>query len=354
MPSVQPPAKILVTGANGYVGLWVVRLLLQRGFAVRGAVRTAEKGAALVKLLQYKEGERARAFEYVAVGDIDKDSAFDEAVKGVDAVIHTASPVVMSPEKPSDVIDPAVKGTQGILESILQYGQTVKRVVVTSSVVAVWSDVTAPRTFDENDWNDASVDELKAQGDNASGLLVYCASKVLAERDRLAAWDFFKTHKGDLPADLTTICPSMVIGPVADDPASPSLLTFSMKTWWDGVFGEEQTADSYVANGMSFVDVRDVAEAHVRAIETEEAGGERLLATSDAYVMQDWLDAARELVSTPSGIAKGNPGAGKAVAHLRLYNNEKAMRILKLQFKRLPETCKDTLEDFEQRGWLKA
>jgi len=72
MPAIQPPSKVLVTGANGYIGLWVVRVLLQRGYSVRGTVRTAQKGEALAELLQRKEGERANAFEYVAVENIDK------------------------------------------------------------------------------------------------------------------------------------------------------------------------------------------------------------------------------------------------------------------------------------------
>lgn len=70
MPAISPPAKVLVTGANGFVGIWVVRLLLQYGYSVRGAVRSAAKGEILKRTLVNKEGDRATDFEYVVVSDI--------------------------------------------------------------------------------------------------------------------------------------------------------------------------------------------------------------------------------------------------------------------------------------------
>lgn len=349
MPPVQAPAKVLVTGANGYIGLWVVRILLRRGFAVRGAVRTGDKGDALVELLRRKEGDRAHDFEYVVVGDIDKEGAFDDAVKGVDAVIHTASPVKLDPERPSDVIEPAVKGTQGILDSILKHGPTVRRVVITSSTAAVASWPEKPTVFDESAWNDVALEMLQSKGDSASGLVVYCSSKVLAER---AAWNLFAEHKHELKADLTVICPTMVFGPLPDDPPTPAGMTHSMTVLWSGIFGPNQQPESYITSGNNFVDVRDVAEMHVRAIELEDAGGARIIANSQPYVMQDWLDAAHELTPPVPNVPCGIPGAGSSVRHVRILANEKAKRLLGIRFKTIQETCTDTFEDFRKRGWL--
>jgi nucleoside-diphosphate-sugar epimerase len=88
MVAISPPAKVLVTGANGYLATWVVKKYLEAGYSVRGTVRSLSRSAFLVdKFANY--GDR---FELVAVEDITKDGAFDEAVKGVDAIAHTASP----------------------------------------------------------------------------------------------------------------------------------------------------------------------------------------------------------------------------------------------------------------------
>ena len=88
MVAVSSPAKVLVTGANGYLAVWIVKKFLEAGYFVRGTVRSLSKSAFLKE--QFAEyGER---FELVAVEDITKDGAFDEAVKGVDAIAHTASP----------------------------------------------------------------------------------------------------------------------------------------------------------------------------------------------------------------------------------------------------------------------
>ena len=99
MVAVSPPAKVLVTGANGYLATWVVKKYLEAGYSVRGTVRSLSKSAFLNdKFARY--GDR---FELVVVEDITKDGAFDEAVKGVDAIAHTASPVEINPTNPDGI-----------------------------------------------------------------------------------------------------------------------------------------------------------------------------------------------------------------------------------------------------------
>jgi nucleoside-diphosphate-sugar epimerase len=96
MVAISPPAKVLVTGANGYLATWVVKKYLEAGYSVRGTVRSLSKSA----FLNDKFGHYGDRFELVVVEDITKDGAFDEAVKGIDAIAHTASPVHFNITKP--------------------------------------------------------------------------------------------------------------------------------------------------------------------------------------------------------------------------------------------------------------
>jgi nucleoside-diphosphate-sugar epimerase len=226
MVAVSAPAKVLVTGANGYLAVWVVKKYLEAGYTVRGTVRSLSKSAFLTdKFSDY--GDR---FELVVVDDITKGGAFDEAVKGVDVIAHTASPFHYKATNPdgvlplfffselwtfllnkpySDLIIPAVKGTMSILNSALKYGDTVKRFVLTSSCVAILESSTVPRFFTESDWNNAAVEAVKTQGSAAGPYTLYMASKTLAEK---AAWEFVAEHKSEISWDLVSMNPAYIFG----------------------------------------------------------------------------------------------------------------------------------------------
>jgi len=226
MVAVSSPAKVLVTGANGYLAVWVVKKYLEAGYSVRGTVRSLSKSTFLTeKFSNY--GDR---FELVAVEDITKDGAFDEAVKGVDVIAHTASPFHFKATDPngmsslsyqkarvffllkrvhSDIIIPAVRGTTSILNSALKHGSNVKRFVLTSSAVAVREPTTVPRAFAESDWNNADVEAVKTKGSAAGPAVMYMASKALAEK---AAWEFVAAHKSEISWDLVAINPPYIFG----------------------------------------------------------------------------------------------------------------------------------------------
>ena len=225
MVGISPPAKVLVTGANGYLATWVVKKYLEAGYSVRGTVRSLTKSAFLTdKFAQY--GHR---FELVVVEDITKDGAFDEAVNGVDAIAHTASPFNFNTSNPdgmpncfrmtilsvvdgqtfSDLIIPAVQGTKTILNSALKHGTTLKRVIFTSSCVAAFEVTTVPRVFNESSWNEAAVEAVKTKGSAAGPFIIYCASKTLAEK---AAWEFVAAHNSEISWDLTVVNPSIIFG----------------------------------------------------------------------------------------------------------------------------------------------
>ena len=225
MVAVSSPAKVLVTGANGYLAVWVVKKYLEAGYSVRGTVRSLSKSTFLTE----KFSNHGDQFELVVVEDITKDGAFDEAVKGVDVIAHTASPFHFKATSPDgmsfhsyqksrpplpnaihpDIITPAVRGTTSILNSALKHGSNVKRLVLTSSVVAVREPTAVPRAFTESDWNNADVEAVKTKGAAAGPVAMYMASKSLAEK---AAWEFIAAHKSEISWDLVAINPPYIFG----------------------------------------------------------------------------------------------------------------------------------------------
>ncbi|KAH7096854.1 D-lactaldehyde dehydrogenase [Auriculariales sp. MPI-PUGE-AT-0066] len=281
MPAVPPPAKVLVTGASGFLAAHVVKALLARGYTVRGTVRSHAKGEYLAKLF---EKDYPGAFEFVIVRDIAQPGAFDEAVIGVDAVAHTASPVEWaSPEDPPEkLIKPAVEGTLFALRSAATRGTNVKRVVVTASYASILEPHDGPYEYSEEDWNDFSVKEAETRGKATTAVHKYRASKTLAER---AVWNFLTTDK---PAfDAVTINPPFIYGPIIHDIGSIEQLNLSTMQLWQQFVRTDLTPEvtsTYLGN---HIDVRDVAEAHVDAIAREDLAGRRLVIGCGPIAPQD-------------------------------------------------------------------
>ncbi|KAG8937756.1 methylglyoxal reductase (NADPH-dependent) gre2 [Tulasnella sp. 408] len=276
MPAVLPPAKVLVTGASGFIGAWVAKALLERGFTVIGTVRSDPRGEYLKTLFQQYENR----FSYVIVPDVGKSGAFDEAVVGIDAVAHVASPVSMSAGDPQEVIGPAVNGTLSILESVKAHGTSVRRIVITSSRASIVNNKPQAGwpTFDEIDWNDVSPREIELKGKDAKPLDKYRASKVLAER---AAWDFVEKNRDNIHFDLVTVLPSFVFGPIIHEVNSLAPLNYSIQVFYDYTTHREPPTPAGKLTGppMDMVDVRDTALIHALTLEKPEAGGERFIAS---------------------------------------------------------------------------
>ncbi|KAL5521236.1 hypothetical protein ACEPAG_9159 [Sanghuangporus baumii] len=344
MPAVQAPAKVLVSGANGYIAAWVVRTLLERGYSVRGTVRSESKTGYLKKL--FKSEVDSGKFELVVVPDITKAGAFDEAVKGVDAIEHTASPFHLKANDPNEVIEPAVKGTVGILESALKFGgKGLKRIVVTSSVASIVNPDSSG-LVDESSWNESSVTLIKEKGSAAPGQEKYRASKTFAEK---AAWEFVSKNASSISWDLVTLCPPFVFGPNINEIRSVADLGTSQAVFYDALLSKTKTPEDLKGVAAAWVDVRDVALGHARAIEVPEAGGQRFILSSGMFIWQDWFDAANQLGI--SDIPKGTPGAGKNYPFVFRYDTTKAQNVLGIKFRDILTTTKDTVEDFKKRGW---
>ncbi|KAJ4474488.1 D-lactaldehyde dehydrogenase [Lentinula aciculospora] len=350
--SVPSGSKVLVTGANGYIAAWVVRTLLEKGYAVRGTVRSEAKGTHLKKIFaDYKD-----KFETVVVEDITKEGAFNQAIKGVNAIAHTASPFHFKADDPQELIGPAVNGTLSVLKSALN-NSAIRRIVITSSTAAIISMLPDRKVFSEVDWNDQAIEEVKTQGKNASQASKYRASKTLAEK---AAWDFYKVSNTNRSWDLVVLNPPYVFGPLIHDISSPSALGTSAGDWYNSVVRPDmggKTIEAITTVGGGWVDVRDIALAHVLALQKQEAGGERLLISKGEFVYQDFIDVANALSPSPipshTDLPKGSPGAGKEFVPKIVYDPSKASRILgpELVYHTIEETTKDTLADFERRGW---
>lgn len=163
-------------------------------------------------------------------------------MKGVDAVMHTASPVHLNADDPNELIIPAVSGTMGVLESSRRYGSSIKRIVFTSSCATIITAQPDFRTFDENDWNHAALKEVEEKGRAASPIDKYRASKTYAER---AAWDFMEKYKAEIGFDFVTIHPPWVFGTTLLA-TTPERMNESMKAWYDAVRGTKD--DAYLAS----------------------------------------------------------------------------------------------------------
>lgn len=247
---------VLVTGGTGFIGSWCVVELLRRGYAVRTTVRNAAKEPALRAAIASEVEPAGRLT--ICVADLKRDEGWAEAVAGCDRVLHVASPIgTESPRDPEALIAPAREGTLRVLRAATR--ARVARVVLTSSGAACSPAPNDPDgTYDEARWADP----------DARGVTAYRRSKILAER---AAWDFMAEHGAT--TSLTTILPAWVLGPV--------LMTEAL--------GSVQLIERLLTGalpgvpdlGFNVVDVRDVAELHVRAMTAPEAAGQRFLASGD-------------------------------------------------------------------------
>uniref|UniRef100_A0A8H7Y8V9 NAD-dependent epimerase/dehydratase domain-containing protein n=1 Tax=Psilocybe cubensis TaxID=181762 RepID=A0A8H7Y8V9_PSICU len=319
MPIISKGEKVLVTGVNGYIAMWTARIFLERGYAVRGTVR-ADAKAKFVKDYFASLGYGDR-IEFAIIEDISKSGAFDEVVKDVDGIAHMASPVhSQTGADPEETLQPAIQGTVGILESALKYGKQVKRIVVTSSCAAVLPPVTEkPTVYSELDWDIVHPEIVKEKGKDAPPLSVYCASKTLSER---AAWEFHEKHKDSSGWDLCVITPPFVYGPPIHDIPSPSSLNFSLAFWYNAVLSEPPESKAFlIAESNAWADVRDVALAHVLALEKPDAGGERII-TSAVDEANSLLDKPRKL--TVDGYPETTKGEK---VHNILYDRTKERRI---------------------------
>ncbi len=250
--------KVLVTGISGYVGQHCAAELLKNGYAVRGSVRSLSKTEEVTQGIK-KVIDPMGNLEYCELNLL-KDEGWEQSMAGCDFVLHVASPFVASePKDENELIQPAVEGTQRALKAAKKAG--VKRMVLTSSMVAMMADARGTVEINQNSWTNV----------NAKGISAYLKSKTLAEQ---SAWEFINNQEGDQLLELVTINPGPIYGPTL----SGNLNGESMGMYKKLISGEMPLLPKFTIN-MS--DVRDVAAIHVAALINENANGKRFIVSTE-------------------------------------------------------------------------
>ncbi|KAL5334933.1 hypothetical protein BJX70DRAFT_402129 [Aspergillus crustosus] len=261
---------VLVTGATGFIGAHIVDVLLARGLRVRGATRSLAKGEVMIQARpQYKN-----QLEFVQIDDFESPGGLVEAVRGVDGIIHTASPFTYdTTNNEKELILPAINGVKAVFSAAHNTSsQSISRIVLTSSFASVIDiNRTAPPyfTYTSSDWNPLTYEHSIAP--ETTAVVAYRGSKKFAE---LAAWEFIENEKPSF--DLVALCPPMTFGPIVHPISGLDNLNESNAMLWKVATGEELP----VARVPFWVDVRDLAEAHVNALLKKEVGGKRYTVTA--------------------------------------------------------------------------
>jgi dihydroflavonol-4-reductase len=251
---------VVVTGGSGFLGAHCILELLKAGYRVRTTVRSASRKTDVLAMLKVGGVEPGDALSF-AIADLMSDAGWTEAMDGSGHVLHVASPFPAgAPKHEDDLIVPAREGALRVLRAARDAG--VKRVVLTSSFAAVGYGKPQPAgvPFTEENWTDPT-----------ARVSAYVKSKTLAER---AAWDFIATEGGTL--ELATVNPVGIFGPVLG--ADHSTSTLFVQRLMDGAL------PGLPRMSFGVVDVRDVADLHLRAMTRPEARGQRFLAVAGDFM----------------------------------------------------------------------
>jgi dihydroflavonol-4-reductase len=274
-------SKVLVTGGSGFIGSHCILQLLEAGHQVRTTVRSLKREPEVRAMLKEGGAEPGDRLSFVAA-DLENDAGWKEAVTGCEYVLHVASPFPATlPKHEDELIVPAREGALRVLRASREAG--VKRVVLTSSFAAIgYGQGPQQAPFNETNWTDPNGDDVRA----------YVKSKTLAER---AAWDFIAKEGGSL--ELSVVNPVGVFGPVLGPDYSTSILL--VQRLMDGAM------PGCPRLYFGVVDVRDVADLHIRAMTHPAAKGERFLSVAGDFM--SILDIAKVLKERMGASAKRVP-----------------------------------------------
>mmetsp|Transcript_21354 Transcript_21354/g.63594 ORF Transcript_21354/g.63594 Transcript_21354/m.63594 type:complete len:347 (-) Transcript_21354:83-1123(-) len=339
---------VAVTGGSGFIGSWVVTELLKRGHTVRATVRDTTNLDKTAHLTARAEGQPGKLELWQA--DLLTEGAFDGCFDGCDVVVHSAAVVsnagaVKDPVK--DIVDPSVKGTENVISSIVKCG-TVSRVVHTSSIAAIQTyDKDPGYIFTERDWNDWS---SPANGD------YYGIAKVRAEEVMRKAGE-------ENGFEVVAINPGVVFGPCmtkAHTKASPVFVRQLL-------YGNVQPDVAF-----TWVDVRDVAEAHAHCVDGDGVAGRRFILAGDHEThfarMPALAATCQELVPEVKIEGKVYSGILYNMAwYLRMSDFEKAVilndiqlsndsskQVLGIKYRPAEETLRDTIGSMLSTGFVKG
>ncbi|CAN0862384.1 Phenylacetaldehyde reductase [Linum grandiflorum] len=346
---------VCVTGGSGYIASWIIKLLLERGYTVKTTVRDPTDKTKTQHLLSLDgAGDRLQLYK----ADLTEDGCFDAAVSGCDGVFHTASPCFFQTTNPQeDLIEPAVKGTLSVLKSCAKV-PSVKRVVLTASMASVICNgrpLSPDVVVDETWFSDPEFCQKNQHW--------YMLSKTLAEE---AAWTFAKENG----IDLITINPGFVIGPylqkclnftveevlrIINERYSEIKFAFfvNIRLLLFGQFGQVLLLNAgtreFPGETYRFVDVRDVANAHVLAFENPSASGRYCVVGRMAHYTKV-LEIMHE--QYPDLQIAEKCESDKTSQPTCKISQEKA-KSLGLNFTPLEVSVRDTIECFKKKGVLR-
>jgi dihydroflavonol-4-reductase len=341
---------VLLTGSSGYIGKHITLQLLNAGYHVRASVRHLSKSGEVRKAVEPHLRD-AKALEsrltFIEL-DLERDGGWGDALKGVDVLMHTASPFpIASPKQEDDLIRPAVDGTLRALRAANDAG--VRRAILTSSNAAVYGcDLPAGVSeYDETMWTDVH---------HPIGKIAYTKSKTLAEK---AAWDFIQSQAPEMA--LTTINPVLVLGAPLDEHFGSSVSVIERI-----VRGKDPMLPDL---RFSIVDVKDVAAMHVRSISVDATKGERILASSGT---RSFVEIAEMLKAAyPNSRVKTAKAPRFIIYALSIFDGEiksilpllgkpmgtsssKARSMLGMDFVPVDHTIRETAHYLIERGFIRS
>lgn len=352
MATDQNKPLVLVTGGSGFIGAHCLLALIKTSsYRLRTTVRSTSKTSSVKSQLEYGGADPAsvNAIEFCEA-DLTKDDGWDAAVAGCDYILHVASPFPpKAPKDENELIIPAREGTLRVLRAAKKAG-VVKRVVITSSVAAVaygHDDVTRP--FTEEDWSNVD-----------AGIPAYPKSKTLAER---AAWDYAKQEG----LELSVVNPVGVYGPLLGKEQYSTSIELIIRLMNGSIPGLPDI-------GFGVVDVRDVADLHLRAMTDPKAAGERFIAVAGeneamkvqeiAMVLKERLGSKASKVPTrvvPHFVVKllgmFDPTVRMIVPDLgkrKISSNKKAKEVLGWEPISSADSVVATAESLEKLGMIKT
>jgi len=320
--TVDKQGLVVITGVTGYLGSQTCLTFLQNGYTVRGTVRSVSSSEAKIHAAF---GQELCANNLTLVeADLHDDASISTACAGATYVILTASPFHFG----GDCVTPAVAGTTAVMKACHTHG--VQKCVLTSSCAAVLAPAkedapVPPALYDESCWSNP---------DRPEGLNDYMKSKTLAEK---VAWEYQEANPG---FDLVTICPTFIMGP---SPLGDGTSIQWLKKAMDG-------SKTKVPRGRSgFVDVRDVALAHLNAIEIPDAANKRFILYNEKGKLPDvygWLAKfnGERGAKVPTTLGKGEDTGGDPV------DNTRSKEVLKIDYTPLEKTFTDHAEQLLSRG----
>ncbi|KAJ9646675.1 Glycine-rich RNA-binding protein 2, mitochondrial [Knufia peltigerae] len=340
--------RVLLTGANGFIGSHILNQLLEKSVFVQAVVRSKEKASKIAKDFPHA-GKSKLGFSIVP--DITAPKAFENCIKEslpLSAIIHTASPV-SSATIPSEYIEPAIQGTLQILEAAHNYAPSLKRFVYTSSIQSVVNplDLNGIGThYSSNSWNPVTMDQAMS-GPLA---LTYSASKTFAEK---AAWEFMKIRKPQF--ELVVLNPPGVFGPHRNHIESTASLNASNKWLYRNLMLSERSTAVPPDTVPLTVDVRDLALAHYQAAFAPGVGNRRYLVAEGSHLNQEICDYLRTVLGSEweGRIPLGSPGNYTPAPDAFKTDLSDAQEILGRAYRSFEETFTDTgryIADLHQKS----